>query len=1056
MAEALSIPPIPSSSRLPRSKQKEKASLSSLASLSTPILHTPSALGRNVFPPAGPSKLPLAETQPRRTAEASRQTEKKKRKADRDRAGRHKPDGERWEAIPVAQSEISGIPPVWSADGRFYFTVANTSVFVHSSTAPTFTRLSTLSSSHPQGHRKPITGLVLHPTNPLQLLTSSEDGTLKVWDWVEGRLIRTTVFADDGAVTRICPVDVGGKWWVFGSVTNPKPGKKVKDDGSHLQHRVMRVPLAAPQSTSGDKPVAYLYLVGKLRHPAAALSVSPRGTYIVALAGRKAYVYHLSQASGADDKWKPTCVKFVSDQPFTCGLFAPDRRLGPGAAPDEWFATGDERGVIRLWHGLSDAFAQLAALPAQEQGDNERRLPTTSLHWHAHAVAGLAFSPSGAQLLSVGDESVLVQWHLASGRREYIPRLGGRPILSIAVRRAARVAGPSATASSEDEYWLGFADGGVTRVGAATGSVTSVGQGVRIDPLRPVAADGSALAPRPYPLAVHAPSRTLVLPASHPSTLQFIDPLAPAVLFDLEVAPSNRVSRRDDKELVPVAVERVAFSAASAGGAAAEWMATVEGRDADDAEGGGRVKTLKLWRWDGARYVVNTQFPRPHGAADVSSIAFSAAPVGVQLITTGLDTAKVWHVRHARKSEHGKTAAKRAANTEVYWSLRSTFTYRALPIHASAYAPDGTIVALAHGRAVTLWDSASNVILCALEGAVDVRHALFVNDGRHLVGAGHGRGLVVWDLLSCEVVRSLSDHPVEHLLPLDSGFLTATSYPTHTALTLFSSILSQTSAHVGAPSTSLISLPSATPHLVSISPSGSIARFGPSESAPSAAARTVKAEPAAPLTSVWQEMFGKAAFLDDASADGHAAPAAAPPSVGAIQARARGRPADVYAGASHVMPPPSMLFNAFMDELLGAPGDDTAGTGIGSTDATGERIAFVDEPTRGADASLAKDDVRAIKDADVAELEAFFRGLIAVPAASKPAPAPTPTPVAAKAKPKLGLANGHASTPRKALAALSGASMAPTTPATPATPATDADEAGSERKKTKKRKAPRE
>jgi NET1-associated nuclear protein 1 (U3 small nucleolar RNA-associated protein 17) len=84
-----------------------------------------------------------------------------------------------------------------------------------------------------------------------------------------------------------------------------------------------------------------------------------------------------------------------------------------------------------------------------------------------------------------------------------------------------------------------------------------------------------------------------------PSSLQFIDPAQTSLLFDLEVAPSNRVSKRDEKEITPVAVELVAFSDRVKG--QSEWMATVEGRPGDEWEGGGEVRNLKIWRWDGQR-----------------------------------------------------------------------------------------------------------------------------------------------------------------------------------------------------------------------------------------------------------------------------------------------------------------------------------------------------------------------------------------------------------------------------------------------------------------------
>jgi NET1-associated nuclear protein 1 (U3 small nucleolar RNA-associated protein 17) len=201
--------------------------------------------------------------------------------------------------------------------------------------------------------------------------------------------------------------------------------------------------------------------------------------------------------------------------------------------------------------------------------------------------------------LSVGEESVLVQWHLASGKREYIPRLGGRPIVTLAVRPGAR--------GVEEEWWMTLADGGVIRVGAASGQVNNVGQGVRLgqssslprnvmliraDPLRPTSDEL-------YPLAIHPSTSCLVVPSSHPSTLQFIDPRVPSVLFDLEVAPSNRVARKEEREIESVAVERVAFSGKKFG--QVEWMATMESRQGDLGEGGGGVRNLKIWKWVGER-----------------------------------------------------------------------------------------------------------------------------------------------------------------------------------------------------------------------------------------------------------------------------------------------------------------------------------------------------------------------------------------------------------------------------------------------------------------------
>lgn len=163
--------------------------------------------------------------------------------------------------------------------------------------------------------------------------------------------------------------------------------------------------------------------MGKTRL-ARGLAISPSGAWLVAVAGHKAYV-------AATASLKDGFTKFVSPEALTCLAFHPS---------EEYFATGDEKGTVRIWYCLnSDMTSQTAA-------GVEKRAPTTTLHWHAHAVSGLAFTPNGAYLLSGGEESVIVIWQLHTGKKEFVPRVGA-PISNISVSRAR-----------QEEYLLGLAD----------------------------------------------------------------------------------------------------------------------------------------------------------------------------------------------------------------------------------------------------------------------------------------------------------------------------------------------------------------------------------------------------------------------------------------------------------------------------------------------------------------------------------------------------------------------------------------------------------------------
>jgi NET1-associated nuclear protein 1 (U3 small nucleolar RNA-associated protein 17) len=178
-----------------------------------------------------------------------------------------------------------------------------------------------------------------------------------------------------------------------------------------------------PQSNS--KNSSQIKPVGKTRFPTG-LVISPSGEWLVATAGHKVYV-----ASTAAQKSGFT--KYVSPEKLTCLAFHPS---------EQYFATGDAKGCIRVWYCLSQN-----TLPTTVKGV-EKKTNTTTLHWHAHAVSSITFTPNGAYLLSGGEEAVLVIWQLRTGRKEFVPRVGA-PINTVSINKSEGV---------EEEYLLGLAD----------------------------------------------------------------------------------------------------------------------------------------------------------------------------------------------------------------------------------------------------------------------------------------------------------------------------------------------------------------------------------------------------------------------------------------------------------------------------------------------------------------------------------------------------------------------------------------------------------------------
>jgi len=260
----------------------------------------------------------------------------------------------------------------------------------------------------------------------------------------------------------------------------------------------------------------------------------------------------------------------------------------------------------------------------------------------------------------------------------------------------------------------------------------------------------------PVPLAVHPLSSSLILTSSHPSSLQAYSPSNSRLLYDIEVSPSNRVSRKDEKHLDPSRVRHVAVSSSG------EWMATVDSRTGD--EGFRPEVYLKIWWWDrkSGFWILNSRINRPHGLHEITSVSFSPALAKEKmlLVTTGEDKqVKTWRLRTSvdRKGEVEGTRffpishlpGAQPALTD-FWVPRSSFQYRSeSPSHAS-WSNDASLIAVVAGSFVPIYDSVTNVLLQVLVasecGRVTSAHFLG-SSGRFLAVAGE-RDLVLWDLVS--------------------------------------------------------------------------------------------------------------------------------------------------------------------------------------------------------------------------------------------------------------------------------------------------------------------
>ncbi|KDO23525.1 hypothetical protein SPRG_11447 [Saprolegnia parasitica CBS 223.65] len=326
----------------------------------------------------------------------------------------------------------------------------------------------------------------------------------------------------------------------------------------------------------------------------------------------------------------------------------------------------------------------------------------TKLHWHAHPVGSVTYSADGNYVASGGEEFVFVLWHLESGKRHTIPRFPAA-ITSI-VSRADGAGYYVATVDNSIVYYKHVADtrawhvGGLARVGLSSKKTLINGR-----------------------LALEPWSQTLALQGtSLVGNVQLYEPLQDRVLRTVPLTERNQVSATFNEVPTRTFATHIAFSHAT------RTMATIA-RTQDES-------VLRFWtrKTDGS-FVVNTDVDQPHGIGRV----ITAIAVHNTRIVTGDDQGevRVW------------------ALGDGVWSCASMSQFRKVPVGAIAFSDDGSLLAIAYGPLLTLWDPVTNALRSVLsypkEAIVDIA---FAGPSSPLLVARTSAGVYVWSLLTCSIV----------------------------------------------------------------------------------------------------------------------------------------------------------------------------------------------------------------------------------------------------------------------------------------------------------------
>jgi WD40 repeat protein len=394
------------------------------------------------------------------------------------------------------------------------------------------------------------------------------------------------------------------------------------------------------------------------------------------------------------------------------------RGLAFGPAGTELLATGCDDGLVRIWNlkppvGWPDG---------TRWSTHEPKLPP--LRGHRGPVVGVAFSPDGQRLASVGSELQL--WDVTSGEKVLTWPAGGREVVFGAGGRRLVLAGPTDTVHVWDS------------------------------PPR-----------RELLVLPEAGSAVAFLPGGRELAVAGRD--TGVGLWSLDRArPAGRLPGQGEGNLSGHA-RPVRHLAVSRDG---QWLAT-----------GGEDGTLRLWERTTGKVRHDLRAPGMPGAHGEQVTALAFSPDGVLLASAGMDeVVRVWEVATGKLvttytghdervlcvtfGPDGKAIASGGEDGKVrLWDSRTGQPLgppleHPEPVNVVRFQPGGNLLATGcEDPLIRLWDPFGGRLVRTLAGHEEaVRDLAFQPDGRQLASAGWDRQLKVWDVAGGTVVASLGGH----------------------------------------------------------------------------------------------------------------------------------------------------------------------------------------------------------------------------------------------------------------------------------------------------------
>lgn len=419
--------------------------------------------------------------------------------------------------------------------------------------------------------------------------------------------------------------------------------------------------------------------------------VTPDGRFLVLQGWNQFFVYDLSSKS---------LYKYRHRYPISCIAVHPKQ---------SFVVVGDSQGEIVFYHlfnTLNSGKIEILSKPV-----------TTVYHWHSKSVGDIAFDSEGVHMYSGGQENVLVVWQLTTGRRDYLPRLG---------------AGVLGITKTPDETLLALrCDNNTIKIINSRSRLLQVNiEGVNIGKQAHLLTG----------LVVESKHNAFVFNGTD-GELHFYSPQEDRHISKVQVGFKNPIRSFQDIKIAESLVKSVVFSHSG------DWMVTLDVRNDLLNE-----SSIKFWEWDSEKqqYSLHTQYRLSQKNA-VTHLCYHPTE-DVCVIADKGGRFRIWRLDASEPTE-GPEGQESEDIVTIRWVCESVGYYRDSKIQCCTFSSDGSILVVAYGSLITLWDARTNMFLNVLThppAFESIMKVNFVSNTPYLVAVTKCR-VLVWDITSCKL-----------------------------------------------------------------------------------------------------------------------------------------------------------------------------------------------------------------------------------------------------------------------------------------------------------------